>query len=246
MKDKVFIPVDLFNKMTELSIVILCYHSGKTILPFFSKLESMLVEASIDYEIVLVANDFADSRDQTNKIVKELARGRPHVKTVCKIKRGMMGWDMKQGLYASTGKYICVIDGDGQFPIDSILKVYSEISNGEYDLVKTYRDKRFDGMYRTIISGVYNFLFNILFPGMNSKDINSKPKMMTRNAYSQMDLQSNDWFIDAEIMILARKLKLRILEIPVTFLANESRKSFVRFGAIAEFIYNLIVYRIKH
>ncbi len=232
--------------MTELSIVILCYHSGETILPFFSELESMMITAGIDYEIVLVANDFAKSKDQTVKIVKELAKGNPRVKTVCKIKKGMMGWDMKQGLYASTGKFICVIDGDGQFPIDSILKVYSKINKEEYDLVKTYRDQRFDGMYRTIISGIYNFLFNILFPGLNSKDINSKPKIMTRHAYSKMDIQSDDWFIDAEIMILARKLKLKIAEIPVTFSSNESRKSFVRIGAIAEFIYNLVVYRIKY
>ncbi|MCF6171607.1 MAG: glycosyltransferase family 2 protein [Bacteroidales bacterium] len=232
--------------MTDLSVVILCYHSGKTIAPFFAELESLLKEAAIDYEIVLVANDFAHSKDQTIEIVKALAKDRPRVKTVCKIKQGMMGWDMIQGLDASTGKYICVIDGDGQFPIDSILKVYDKIREGQYDLVKTYRDQRFDGMYRIVISGVYNFLFRILFPGLHSKDINSKPKIITREAYSNMDLQSTDWFIDAEIMIHARELKLSIAEIPIIFSANESRKSFVRFGAILEFIYNLIVYRIKH
>ena len=232
--------------MTELSIVILCYHSGKTILSFFDTLESMLVTESIDYEIVLVANDFANSQDQTIEIVKELAKGRPRVKPVCKIKQGMMGWDMIQGLNASTGKYICIIDGDGQFPIDSILKVFCKIKDEKYDLVKTFREQRFDGMYRAIISGVYNLLFRILFPGLASKDINSKPKIMTRNVYSKMDLQSTDWFIDAEIMIHARELKLNIAEIPIVFSSNESRKSFVRFGAIMEFIYNLIVFRIKH
>ena len=202
--------------------------------------------AGIDYEIILVANDFANSKDQTIEIVKELAKGRPRVKTVCKIKQGMMGWDMIQGLNASTGKYICIIDGDGQFPIDSILKVFYKIKDEQYDLVKTFRGQRFDGIYRTIISRVYNFFFKVLFPGLNSKDINSKPKIMTRNAYSKMDLQSTDWFIDAEIMIHARELKLNIAEIPINFSANESRKSFVRVGAIVEFIYNLIVYRIKH
>ncbi len=232
--------------MTDLSIVILCYHSGKTIESFFTELESLLTDAAIDYEIVLVANDFAHSKDQTMEIVKKLAKGKPRIKTVCKIKQGMMGWDMIQGLNAATGRYICVIDGDGQFPIESILKVYSKIKDENYDLVKTYRDERFDGLYRSIISGVYNFLFRILFPGLNSKDINSKPKIMTREVYSKMDLQADDWFIDAEIMIHARELKLRIAEIPIIFSANESRKSFVRFGAIAEFIYNLIKYRIKH
>ncbi len=232
--------------MTELSIVVLCYHSGKTILPFFNELESMLNEAAIDYEIVLVANDFAESKDQTIKIVTGLAVGRPRVRIVTKIKKGMMGWDMMQGFDASTGKYICVIDGDGQFPIDSVLKVYDKIVAGKFDLVKTYRNPRYDGIYRAIISGVYNILFKILYSGLDSRDINSKPKILTRKAYHKMDLQSTDWFIDAEIMIYARKLKLNIAEIPIIFSANESRKSFVRFGAIAEFIYNLYVYRIKY
>ena len=88
--------------MTELSVVVLCYHSGRTILPFFNELESLLNDAAIDYEIVLVANDFADSKDETIKIVKDLAKGKPIVKTVCKIKQGMMGWDMIQGLNAET------------------------------------------------------------------------------------------------------------------------------------------------
>lgn len=232
--------------MIDLSVVVLCYHSGKTIELFFDKLVSILEDKAVDYEIVLVANDFANSKDQTKLIVKKLAKGRLRVKVVSEIKQGMMGWDMIQGLNAATGRYICVIDGDGQFPIESIFKVYSKIKDENYDLVKTYRDKRFDGLYRSIISGVYNFLFRILFPGLNSKDINSKPKIMTREVYSKMDLQADDWFIDAEIMIHARELKLRIAEIPIIFSANESRKSFVRFGAIAEFIYNLIVYRIKH
>jgi len=232
--------------MNDLSVVVLCYHSGKTILPFFNKLEILLKDAKIDYEIILVANDFAHSKDQTIHIVKELAEGKPRVKPVCKIKEGMMGWDMMQGMHASIGKYICVIDGDGQFPIDSVLQVYNKIKKGNADLVKTFREKRHDGVYRAIISVVYNFLFSLLFPGMETKDINSKPKIFTREAYSKMKLQSTDWFIDAEIMIQARALNLSIEKIPVVFSANESRKSFVRIGAIAEFIFNLIKYRIKY
>ncbi len=231
--------------MTDLSIVVLCYHSGKTILPFFGELEQMLKEMEIVYEIVLVANDFAGSKDRTLEIVKELSSGRPRVKTVTKIKQGMMGWDMVQGLKVSVGKYICVIDGDGQFPINSIKKVYQKISSENLDLVKTYREKRYDGIYRALISGIYNVLFNLLFPGLNSKDVNSKPKIVTFEAYQKMDLQSTDWFIDAEIMIQARKLKFKIAEIPIVFSANESRKSFVKFGAILEFIKNLIVFRVK-
>mgnify|MGYP001483003879 CR=1 FL=1 len=50
--------------MTELSVVVLCYHSGETILPFFNKLREVLENLHVEYEIVLVANDFAESKDE--------------------------------------------------------------------------------------------------------------------------------------------------------------------------------------
>jgi len=233
------------ENQTELSVVVLCYHSGKTILPFFSELRNTLISLNIVYEIVLVANDFQESKDETAQIVKQLAANYPEVHPVTKIKEGMMGWDMLQGMQVCTGKYICVIDGDGQFPISSVRQVYREIKENQSDIVKTYRKTRYDGWYRMMISSVYNFIFRLLYPGMHSKDVNSKPKIMSKEVYSRLNLKSTDWFIDAEIMIKARYLKLKIKEIPINFLANESRKSFIKFEAIAEFIINLIRYKFK-
>jgi glycosyltransferase involved in cell wall biosynthesis len=231
--------------MTELSVVVLCYHSGKTILPFFSRLEDLLKKLSDNYEIVLVANYFAESKDETIHIVKDLANKHPRVIPVTKIKEGMMGWDMIQGINSCNGKYVCVIDGDGQFPIQSVANVFKIIKENNYDIVKTYRNKRHDGFYRYFLSLTYNLIFRMLYPGLHSKDVNSKPKIFTKEAYLRLNLQSTDWFIDAEIMIKAHSLKMKIKEIPIVFLANESRKSFVKFGAITEFLWNLVRYKFK-
>lgn len=100
-------------------------------------------------------------------------------------------------------------------------------------------------MYRFLISNIYNFIFNLLFPGLNSKDVNSKPKIFTHEVYLKMNLKSTDWFIDAEIMIEARRMNLRIDELPIEFSQNESRKSFIRIGAILEFCWNILKYRFK-
>lgn len=229
----------------ELSVVVLCFHSGEMISHFFTALDHSLKTLNVEYEIVLVANDFSDSEDGTADIVKKLARTHPRVCPLTNVKEGMMGWDMLQGMDACTGKYICVIDGDGQFPIESVSMVFSEIKKGNFDIVKTYRVKRYDGLYRFIVSLIYNWTFNWLYPGLHSKDVNSKPRIMPREIYSRLNLQSTGWFIDAEIMIKARHLQLRVKEIPTTFFANGSRKSFVHFGAVLEFAWNLIRYKFK-
>ena len=113
------------------------------------------------------------------------------------------------------------------------------------DLAKTYRAKRNDGSYRRLISVVYNILFKILFPGINAWDMNSKPKIMKKEFYEKINLESNGWFIDAEIMILARRMNVKIGEIETVFHSMDSRPSFVKPLSIIEFLGNLISYRIK-
>ena len=229
----------------DISVVVLAYQSASTIKGFVASLVTSLEEEKIDWEIILVGNYFEGAGDQTPEAVQRISDRNPHIKTVVKVKEGMMGWDMKSGLQAATGKKIAVIDGDGQMPCTDVVRVYNLMIKKGYDLVKTVRIKRSDGWYRMSISTVYNLLFKVMFPGINAWDINSKPKIITRELYQKMNLESDGWFIDAEIMIIARRLKIGIGEIETTFHSIDSRPSFVKPLAILEFLVNLIWYRIK-
>lgn len=230
----------------ELSVVVLCYHSENIIEKFVDQLFNEVTELAIPFELVLVANYDKNSDDNTPFLAKQIAKKYPNIIVLANEKEGGMGWDMRSGLSAANGKYIAVIDGDAQMPASDIPIVYGVIKFGKYDLVKTYRAKRYDGFIRTFMSGVYNILFRLLFsPTFPVRDINSKPKIFTNKAYKQMHLRSNDWFTDAEIMIQALKLKLKIAEISTVFYKNERKTSFVGFKTVWEFIFNLFQYRIK-
>ena len=230
----------------ELSVAILCYRAEELAREFVAQIVRELEEAKIDYELVLVANFWPGSSDRTPQIVREVAAVNPRCVVVAKAKEGMMGWDMRSGLEAATGEHICVIDGDGQMPSSDLVKVYQLLKVGKYDLVKTFRAQRFDGFYRRTISAIYNWLFRLLFrPRAKLRDINSKPKVMTRAAFEQMRLVSNDWFTDAEIMIEALRHNLKIGEASTIFFKNERRASFVPPSAIWEFLRNLIYYRFR-
>lgn len=230
----------------ELSIVLLCYKSEELLIPFVQQITDEMKQAEItNYELILVAN-YDNEKDKTPLVAKEIGKNNQIIKVISRIKEGRMGWDMRSGLEASEGKYICVLDGDGQMPTSDIPTVYAVIKTGKYDLVKTFRVYRYDGIYRKIVSNFYNFFFRILFnPNFPIHDVNSKPKIITREAYKKLHLISNDWFTDAEIVIQAIKNDFRICQISTVFYKNERRKSFVGFKTIFEFIYNLIYYRLK-
>jgi glycosyltransferase involved in cell wall biosynthesis len=206
------------------------------------RLQRTLSLCNFSWELVLVGNYIEGSDDETPQVVKKLAEESPNIRTVIRPKQGMMGWDMRMGLDAARGTYIGVIDGDGQFPPESIIACLLKCELEDLDLTKTYRVIRDDGLYRRLISAVYNAVFSLLF-GFKVRDINSKPKIMRRDKYELLHLQSDDWFADAEIVIRARELGLKIGETPVHFKINDSRGSFVKPKAILEFTSNLLKYR---
>ena len=224
------------------SLVVLCYRSGYSIVPFVDKVRQALARCNFTWELVLVGNYVEGSEDETPHVLADLAAKSPNVRTVIRPKKGMMGWDLRMGLNAARGTYIGVIDGDGQFPPESIIACLLKAELENLDLTKTYRVLRDDGLYRRFISHVYNWLFKLLF-GFAVRDVNSKPKIIRGDKYQLMNLQSNDWFADAEIIIRARELGLTVGEMPVHFKSNDLRASFVKPTAILEFALNLFRYR---
>ena len=123
--------------------------------------------------------------------------------------------------------------------------MYEEMERTGVDVCKGRRVVRDDGPYRRLLSAVYNLLFRVLFRTGDLADINAKPKGLTRATYERMELSSDDWFIDAEIIIQARRLGLTISELPVVFRQNRERASFVKPGAILEFLSNMARHRLS-
>ena len=229
----------------EISVVILCYQEGQRLFSFVGQTIEVLESLVVEWEIILVANYWNHQDDDTPRVAKQIAAQRPNIRVVTRLKAGGMGWDARSGLKESSGAFICLIDGDGQMPPESITDVYKKIKSEKLDFVMTYRTERGDSWLRKINSYTYNLAFRILFPSVRVRDANSKPKIFTREAYSQMNLNASDWFLDAEMLIQCARMKLSMAEVPVTFDKCLNRKSFVKIDAIFEFIKNLVSARIK-
>ena len=229
----------------EISVVVLCYRSGRGVYGISDQVKSVLESITDNWEMILVGNYDADRIDSTPEIVRDVAEKDRRILSITHEKKGRMGWDAVTGLKAATGKTIAFIDGDGQMPIDDIKAVYDKLVKDALDIVLTYRIDRMDGLDRWLMSRIYNIIFNLLFPGYLVRDVNSKPKIFTRQFFEQLLLDSKDWFLDAEIIIQARRYRSRLGEVPTTFRASTDRKSFVNAGTVIEFVKNLALARIR-
>lgn len=230
----------------SLSVVVLCYKAGESITPFVGQMISAIEQAHVNFELVLVGNyNRGDTEDSTPRVVRALAAADPRVKAVTLEKQGWMGWDARSGMGAANGEVIVLIDGDNQMPPEDVAQVYARMQDSRADIVTTYRVTRGDGIYRRIQSYGYNLIFRVLFPGIAARDVNSKPKLIRRELFDKFTLISDDWFIDAEIMIQARRYRAHIEEIPTVFLPVVGRRSFVKLSAVWEFVANLTRARIR-
>ncbi len=222
------------------SIAIPFYNEEEAFQNMIDPLVDQLESAGISYELVLVDNG---SWDKTGSLIDNAIAGNPKLKKVRIEKNEGYGWGIINGLKSSTGSHVGFICGDGQVTAEDVVKTVQFALNDERDLVKVRRVERKDGFLRVAVTRVYNWTVPYLF-GLKTRDINGTPKIFSRKLYEQLDLQSKDWFVDAEIMIKSDHLKVDPYELPVTFNAREQGSSHVSvLKAILEFVKN--VYHFK-
>jgi glycosyltransferase involved in cell wall biosynthesis len=194
--------------------------------------------------VILVANYWPGSADRTPEHAAAFARDHPHVTVVARAKAGGMGWDLRSGLDVARGSLLVYLDGDGQVSTHDALEVYRRLRETRADVVKGRREVREDGSVRTLTSLGYNLLFRLLFRTAPLWDVNGQPKGLTRAAYERLDLRTDDWFTDAEIVLKARAARFEIVEVPVRFLPRRRPSSLVGFGTVWEFLVNMVRWRL--
>lgn len=227
-----------------LSVVILCHQAAAVAPRIVPPLAAGLEAAGVAHEIILVANIPPGAPpDPTPDVLRALAAQNPRIRVVSLPKQGGMSWDMRTGLEAARGDALAVVDGDGQIPMEDVLRTYRVFRETGADIAKTRRLSREDGPLRHAISALYNAFFRLLWPSSTFRDVNAKPKIISRAAYSRLRLRSTEWFIDAEIMIQALSLGLRVAEIPATAFHRKDRPSRPSLRTLFSFLAALLRYR---
>ncbi|MGH3079769.1 MAG: glycosyltransferase family 2 protein [Gaiellaceae bacterium] len=229
---------------TELSVVALCFRAEEHLAAFAEPLSSALEAAGVQYELVLVANYWPESGDTTPEQAKTFAERHPNVVVVADPKQGAMGWDLRSGLEATRGRYLVYLDGDGQVPGPAVLDVFRRLRSTGAHVVKGRRHMREDGSIRTITSLGFNLLFRLLFRSGPLWDVNGQPKGMTRAAYERLDLRTDDWFTDAEILLKAKAAGMTVEEVTVQFLPKGEGASHVGLNTVWEFLANMARWRL--
>jgi hypothetical protein len=83
--------------------------------------------------------------------------------------------------------------------------------------VSAYRfDRTGEGLVRVVYSSLYNLLVRVLF-GVRFRDVNFAFKVCRREIFERIQLRSEGSFIDAELIVSAKKLGMNVVQFGVDY-----------------------------
>lgn len=127
------------------------------------------------------------------------------------------GAAIKTGLKKVLGKYVMVQDADLEYSPDEIKNLFNEAKTRNKIVFgsRTYHKKK--GYLLAQLGNWYlNLMFNFLF-GYNLTDSYTCYKLIPRIIWQKMDLKSNGFEIDAELIAKLGMQRYKITEIPISY-----------------------------
>lgn len=127
--------------MEKISIIVPCYNEEKAIPLFYEELLKNLkgFSKTVEFEILFI-ND--GSKDDTLKIVKDLANKDSKVKYISFSRNFGKEAAIFAGLENATGDYVTLMDADLQDPPSLLKEMYQAVTKEGYDAVGTRRSTR--------------------------------------------------------------------------------------------------------
>ena len=129
--------------LTSLSIFFPCYNEALNVGAMIEQAVKVGETYGVDYEIVVVDDG---SRDHSAEIVRGWSSKNPKVRLVQHSQNMGYGAALRTGLKNVTKDLVLLTDGDNQFHLNEIEKLFSKIDS--CDVVVGYRIQRQDKAYR--------------------------------------------------------------------------------------------------
>jgi len=193
----------------EISAVMPAYNEEANLEQSVSRMAEALVASARGFEIIVVDDG---SQDGTAALLERLKGAHPHLRVVRHpVNRGY-GAALRSGFDAARFGWIFVMDADNQFDpadVESLLACAADA-----DIVAGYRKHRRDPLLRRLNAWAFFTMVRLLF-GRLVRDVNCAFKLIRRDLVARMALHSEGALINTEMLVLARQLHARVVEVPV-------------------------------
>lgn len=237
------------KKLPSVSVFIPIYNSEKYILNTVTQTYVFLENNFEDFELVLCDDS---SKDDTLKVLNSNARLFPKARIISNIGGPSKRENLGKAMMTAKFDLVFFQDQDLAVPFEFIIPLISKITEENYDISI---GSRYMGLppvrsfQRLFFSKLYNFGLNFFFNTNISDHICGfkafrKDKLihlLTEMGYDSS--KKRGWFWDAELLIHAKRLNLKIIELPVKWVSKYD--STVRIAKEFGMLFYIIDFKIR-
>lgn len=198
----------------QLSIVVPCYNEAKNIPLILERFAAVVTEPGI--EVVLVNNG---STDESAQVFAQHIQDPKYrfVKVVTVPVNQGYGYGIVSGLKAAQGEVLAWTHADMQTDPGDVMVAYQRFQNLQQPDGIMIKGKRINRSF-----GQWGFTFGmsliasvILMKPLY--DINAQPKLFHRRLFAKLVNPPNDFSLDLYLLYMAKRLRYKIVTIPVRF-----------------------------
>ena len=217
-----------------LSIIIPAHNEERRLAQSLETIIEFIHAQPYQSEIIVVENG---SSDRTARISQDYSDRYGEIQTLQEPVAGK-GLAVRRGMLAASGDYRFICDADLSMPIEEV-NLFLPPLVPRFDVAIASREipgavRYNEPYYRHLIGRAFNLLVRILtLPGLHDTQCGFKC-FRAEVADELFPLQTiTGWTFDVEILFIARKRGLRVIEIPINWYFNAgSRVSILRDSAV--------------
>ena len=210
------------------SIIVPAYNEAERLGSSLQRMLAYIEESRWSAEIIVV-ND--GSRDATAGVVKEFAQGNPIVRLIENPGNRGKGYSVRNGMMSASGQFLLFTDADLSSPIEEAPKLFAAIESGAADVaigsryLKSELQTRKQPIHRRMLGRAFNFALRIIL-GLSYVDTQCGFKAFNRKAVNTVfpNMKIERWGFDPEILFLAERYGLRVVEVPVSWAHDHRSK----------------------
>lgn len=178
-----------------ISIIVPVWNEELNIKPLVERINKVLFDYKIDYEIIFIDDKSADNSVEE---IKSLTLAYP---VSYFTKKGVKGkaTSLIEGFTYAKYDVICMIDADLQYPPEAIPSMFWQIKDGTTDIVIADRITSKTSALRKLASSTFNSIF-VKFLNKIDYDSQSGLKLFRKEIVERIDLNAKSWSFDLEFL----------------------------------------------